>query len=275
MELTIGESGLGRVDDMGGREDPRLGPIWPGPICLDAAVGVPWSGSGTRAQHSPHFVMASTVSREMLFRQKDVRRVPGRAFPMPKTVSIREVGPRDGLQIEEPLATADHVGSSNPLWALESSVSRSRASCRRRRCRPWLPRGRCRRHAGPCRLCHDHRTCPERPRCRAGARSGRRGVDGDFVGFRVVQPAQRENDDRTVGERGEGHLLPRFVFEGPLWTTVVSSAFGSPYEGDISPVEVGALCEHLRDAGVAAVLSQTRPAWRPRECCQRFSKSPA
>ncbi len=55
----------------------------------------------------------------------------------PARVEIREVGPRDGLQNEAPVAVEDRVRLIDALSAPGSAASRRHRSCRRRRSRRW------------------------------------------------------------------------------------------------------------------------------------------
>ena len=166
---------------------------------------------------------------------------------LPAAVVIRDVGPRDGLQPEAPVAVADRVRLSRRWWRPGSrrieavafvspkavpamaGAAEVLAAVPRAAGRPLLGAGpqRAGRRAGPRgrrRRAHRHRSRCRRPTTSAtcGCRS-------------TSPPTPSSGSARSPG------TCPS--------TPSLSCSFGSPYEGDVPPADVAALARRLRDGG--------------------------
>jgi hydroxymethylglutaryl-CoA lyase len=183
---------------------------------------------------------------------------------MPRAVNIREVGPRDGLQIEEPLDTADRVeliqslvGAGIEHIEVASFVSPKAV--------PAMA------HAADV---VDMLDLPDSvtitalvPNVRGAELALAAGVGELTVTLSVSESYNQRNVRMTTEESVSEVTDISFLASssGVPVDAVISCAFGSPYEGDISPDQVGALCGRLRDAGVAAVtLADTTGMATPR-----------
>ena len=183
---------------------------------------------------------------------------------MPKTVSIREVGPRDGLQIEEPLATADRVELIQSL--VGAGIERIEvASFVSPKAVPAMA------HAADVvdmlDLAGSVTITALVPNVRGAELALAAGVGELTVTLSVSESYNQRNVRMSTGQSVSEVKDICFLASssGVPVDAVVSCAFGSPYDGDISAVEVGALCERLRDAGVAAVtLADTTGMATPR-----------
>jgi hydroxymethylglutaryl-CoA lyase len=183
---------------------------------------------------------------------------------MPKKVSIREVGPRDGLQIEEPLDTADRVELIRSL--VGAGIERIEvASFVSPKAVPAMA------HAADVVEMLD---LPDSvtitalvPNVRGAELALAAGVEELTVTLSVSETYNQRNVRMTTGQSvSEVKAICSLASSSEVPVdAVVSCAFGSPYEGDISPDEVGEICRRLREAGVAAVtLADTTGMATPR-----------
>ena len=171
---------------------------------------------------------------------------------MSSQIAIREVGPRDGLQAEEPVPVADRarliaalvaagLGEIEAVSFVSPKAVPSMASADevlRAVGRPgdvWL-----------------WALVPNRRGAELALASG--GVDALTVTASASETYSRRNVNMSVEESVANVAAIRDVV-GPTMTidAVISCAFGSPYEGDIAPSVVGALADRLRDAGATTI----------------------
>ncbi|MGD0084194.1 MAG: hydroxymethylglutaryl-CoA lyase [Acidimicrobiales bacterium] len=183
---------------------------------------------------------------------------------LPSSVTVREVGPRDGLQSERPVeparraALVDQLAAAGCRWIEAVSFVSPRAV-------PAM--------AGAAEVLGAI-TARDRIRVAAlvpnlqGAESAlAAGVDEITVTIAASATYNERNVRRSIPDTlAEIERICRLSAPaGVPVDAVVSCAFGSPYEGDIEPREVSELCDRLSGAGVAALtLADTTGMATPR-----------
>ena len=182
----------------------------------------------------------------------------------PATVTIREVGPRDGLQGEAPVAAAERVSLIDGLLAagvrhlevgafVSPTAVPAMAGSDEVIAAVGRPEGVVRTALVP------------------NARGAELALAAGVEELTVTVSASAVYNERNVRMSIDGSVAAIEVIAGlaggarvPV-DAVVSCAFGSPYEGDIDPDEVGALCRRLLAAGVTALtLADTTGMATPR-----------
>jgi hydroxymethylglutaryl-CoA lyase len=182
---------------------------------------------------------------------------------LPAAVEIREVGPRDGLQAEDPVAVEERV-------ALVAAL----AGCGLRRIEAAAfvsPR------AVPSMAGADAvlAAVPRRPdvtllalvpNVRGAEAAVAAGVDALTVTVSASATYNERNVRMTVDESVAEVAAIRAAVGADLPVdAVVSCAFGSPYEGDLPVAEVAGLGERLLDAGATSLtLADTTGMATPR-----------
>lgn len=187
-----------------------------------------------------------------------------RAPQLPAAVSIREVGPRDGLQGERPVA---------PARRAELVAALARAGAREIEVAAFVSPRAVPAMAGAAEvaaLCAGIEGLTRVglvPNARGAADAVAAGVDA-LTSTISASPAYGE---RNVGMSIAGSLaeLEGIVAAkegaGIELDVVVSCAFGSPYEGDVDPAEVASLAAACREAGADRItLADTTGMATPR-----------
>jgi len=169
---------------------------------------------------------------------------------LPAAVSIRDVGPRDGLQPLEPVPVADRVR------LVEALVS---AGVRRIEAAAFVSPRAVPAMAGAAEVMAavprsgDVTYAALVPNLRGAELALESDVDELTVTISLSETYNQRNVRMSVAESeaviGE---ICRAAGATPV-DAVISCAFGSPYEGDIAPADVIALADRLREAGCAAV----------------------
>ena len=185
---------------------------------------------------------------------------------LPAAVLLREVGPRDGLQAERPVSVAvraDLVGrlvdAGFANIELCSFVSPTAV--------PAMAGGaEVVALVGP--LPGVVRTALV-PNVRGARAAVEVGIDAVTVTISASAEYNLRNVRRTIAESLTEIVgiveLAADATPAPTVDVVVSCAFGSPYEGDIAPAAVRAMCARLRDLGAVAVtLADTTGMATPR-----------
>jgi len=167
-------------------------------------------------------------------------------------VDIREVGPRDGLQGEEPVTVENRVRLINAL--LDAGVRHIEA------CSFVSPKAvPAMAGAAEVMAAVDRRAgvtfTALVPNAKGASMAMESGVDELTVTI-SASPAYNEKNvrmtiDESVAQVGEICQLAGAA-SVPV-DAVVSCAFGSPYEGEISPDTVASLADRLLDAGVKSL----------------------
>lgn len=186
------------------------------------------------------------------------------ALHLPEQVTIRDVGPRDGLQPEQPVPVADRVRLVRAL--LDAGLTHVEiAAFVSPRAVPTM--------AGAAEVVA---SVPPReglvrtalvPNIRGATDALGSGVEELTVTISISEAYNRanvgmsteESENEIVGivEAAEAHATPV--------DAVISCAFGSPDEGDIAPRSVRAIAERLRASGVSTItLADTTGMATPR-----------
>jgi hydroxymethylglutaryl-CoA lyase len=179
---------------------------------------------------------------------------------LPALVVIRDVGPRDGLQPESPVPVAERVRLVEAL--VDAGVHRIEAAAfvspkavpamdGASELMTLLPRESIVRYSALV------------PNALGATRALETDVDELTVTISMSEVYNQRNVHRAVEESvAEIEQICALAAEaegsdddvdGVPVDAVLSCAFGSPYEGDISPREVGAMAQRLRDLGCAAI----------------------
>ena len=166
------------------------------------------------------------------------------------TVRIREVGPRDGLQAEDPVPVEGRVRLLDALAAagLREIEAVSFVSPK---AVPSMA------DAGAVLAVVDRdpsvRYVALVPNVRGAELAMEAGVDALTVTVSASHAYNGKNVKMTIDESVESVRGIRAVAGALEIDAVISCAFGSPYEGDIAPAAVGALGERLLDAGATSL----------------------
>lgn len=190
---------------------------------------------------------------------------------LPPEVSLRDVGPRDGLQPEEPVSVADRVRLVEAL--LDAGVRNVEVAA-------FVSPKAVPAMAGAAEVVAAVAPRPEVvraalvPNVRGAELALAAGIDEVTVTISASETYNQRNvkmataeSEAVIAEIVELAEAPAVVGTGAATPVdaVVSCAFGSPYEGEIAPLEVADLCVRLLDAGVAQVtLADTTGMATPR-----------
>jgi hydroxymethylglutaryl-CoA lyase len=166
------------------------------------------------------------------------------------TVRIREVGPRDGLQVEKPLPPESRICLLEALVAAGVDEVEAVAFVSPRAVPAMDGAAEVLARFSPAGITR-WALVPNRRGAEAALQAG---ADGLSVTASASEQYSQRNVrmgvDRAVEEaaRIAGAAGGRVPIDA-----VVSCAFGSPYEGDIDPAFVGRLVSRLKDAGASTV----------------------
>ena len=172
--------------------------------------------------------------------------------PYPEAVSIREVGPRDGLQNEAPVAVADRIALIDALSA--TGLARIEAVS-------FVSPSAIPPMAGAAEVMARIERRPGVtysalvPNVRGAHDAVAAKVDEIEAVVSASETHNQRNVRRTVAESLTGiyEVVAVAAEAGIAVEGIVSTAFGCPYEGDIAPQRVAQLAGHLVDAGCAAL----------------------
>lgn len=183
---------------------------------------------------------------------------------LPGSVHIREVGPRDGLQVEEPLDPSDRADLVRSL--VSAGIDRIEAvSFVSPKAVPAMA------HAAEVIAMIDLpgavTVTALVPNVRGAELALATGI-GELTVTVSASVAYNQRNVRMTTRQSVDELKEICALgstAGVPVDAVVSCAFGSPYEGDISARQVGDLCDRLRSNGAAAVtLADTTGMATPR-----------
>lgn len=166
------------------------------------------------------------------------------------TVRIREVGPRDGLQAEEPVAVEGRVRLIEALTAagLREIEAVSFVS-------PKAVPSMADAATVLAGVARDPsvRYLALVPNVRGAELAVDAGIDALTVTVSASATYNEKNVKMTIEESVASVCGIRAVAGSLEIDAVISCAFGSPYEGEIAPSAVGALGERLLDAGATSL----------------------
>jgi hydroxymethylglutaryl-CoA lyase len=162
----------------------------------------------------------------------------------PSRVEIREVGPRDGLQNEDPVPAAAKVELLNALS--RTGVPRIEAvSFVHPKAIPQMA------DADEVWAAADKLPDVRYSALVPNSRGARRALDAGFHEIEVVVSASdthnRKNVNRSTEESLDdiAALIEMLHAEGATAEVVVSTSFGCPYEGDIAPTRVASIVDRV------------------------------
>jgi hydroxymethylglutaryl-CoA lyase len=165
-------------------------------------------------------------------------------------VVVREVGPRDGLQSEAPVAVEDRVRLVEALIA---------AGLRRIEACSFVSPKAVPSMAGAAELMASVPRSPGAvsytalvPNVRGAEMALASSVDELTVTISASEAYNQKNVRMSVDESVDVVASICALSTVPV-DAVVSCAFGSPYEGDLAVGDVSSLCGRLRDVGVSAL----------------------
>lgn len=167
---------------------------------------------------------------------------------MPSRVSVREVGPRDGLQNEEPVATARKVELIDVLSA--TGLRRiETVSFVRPAAVPQMADAA--EVAAQIRRRHGVAYSALVPNWRGAQRALAAGFDQVEVVVSASDTHNRANVNRSTAESLDelAVLISHVHAAGGSAEVIVATAFGCPFEGDIPPQRVAAVAEKALAAG--------------------------
>ena len=170
--------------------------------------------------------------------------------PLPDAVIIRDVGPRDGLQPERPVAPADRVRLIEAL--VGAGVRHIEAVAFVSPTAVPAMAGAAEVLAGAPRLT-DLRYTALVPNLRGTELALAAEVDELTVTISLSETYNQRNVRMSID--ASARVIEQICsLAGPTPVdAVLSCAFGSPYEGEVAPSEVASLADRLRDAGCAAI----------------------
>ena len=185
---------------------------------------------------------------------------------LPTSVVIRDVGPRDGLQPERPLTVGERVRLIEALVA--AGVRRIEAVAFVSSMAVPAMAGAAEVLAGVPRSA-DLRYSALVPNVRGAELALECAVDELTVTASLSEVYSQRNVRMSVAESATSIAgICRVAGNLPV-DAVLSCSFGSPYEGEIAPAEVGALVARLREAGCTAVtLADTTGMATPRRVAE-------
>ena len=171
--------------------------------------------------------------------------------PLPSSIAIREVGPRDGLQPEEPVPVATRVelitalvgaGLSTIEVAAFVSPKAVPAMAGAAEVMAALPRSPAVRHVALV------------PNVKGAELAAEAGVDALTLTVSASETYSQRNVHMSVDQSlaQVGAIRAAIGDDLPV-DTVVSCSFGSPYEGDIAPGSVASLGRRARESGSTSV----------------------
>ena len=171
---------------------------------------------------------------------------------LPADVDIREVGPRDGLQPEPPVAVADRVRLIEALLGAGARHIEAVAFVSPKAVPAMAGAADVLAALGPRQ---GVRIAALVPNLRGAEMALDAGIDELTVTISISPTYNARNVHMTPAESEAviGDIASLASFSGTPVDAVVSCAFGSPYEGDIAPADVAALGRRLAELGCAAV----------------------
>jgi hydroxymethylglutaryl-CoA lyase len=174
-----------------------------------------------------------------------------RPGPLPSSISVREVGPRDGLQAEGPVPIGARVALIEALVA--AGVAQIEAVA-------FVSAKAVPSMAGAADVLAQLPRSPGVrywalvPNLRGASMALDAGVDGLTVTVSASETYSEKNVRMSVSESvAEAGRIAALAHGRVQVDGVISCAFGSPYEGDLDPSVVASLGQQLRDGGATSL----------------------
>lgn len=165
----------------------------------------------------------------------------------PTDIVLREVGPRDGLQPEAPVPVVQRIELVEALIAAGATTIEATAFVSPKAVPAMADAAEV--------MAGVHRSEGVRywalvPNTRGAERALDAGVDGLTVTLSASEGYSQRNVRMSVEESlAQVGAIAEVVGEQVPIDTVISCAFGSPYEGDMDPADVAVLGRRVLDAG--------------------------
>lgn len=177
-----------------------------------------------------------------------MRSFGGRIAGAPGAIAIREVGPRDGLQPEVPVPVGDRVRLVEALVAAGASEVELASFVSPEAVPAMAGAGEV--FAGV-PAAEGLTRWALVPNLRGAVDAMAAGADALTVTVSVSPTYNRRNVgmDVSASVAAIGQITALAATGALVVDAVVSCAFGSPYEGDVEPADVAALCTRLTGAG--------------------------
>jgi hydroxymethylglutaryl-CoA lyase len=170
---------------------------------------------------------------------------------MPAEITIREVGPRDGLQPEDAVPVADRVALVEALVAAGVRTIEAAAFVSPRAVPSMAGAGQV---MAEVRRSPGVRYIALVPNAKGASMALDAGVDGLSLTVSASEAYSQRNVHMSVEESLAQVAAVRSVVGASLpLDTVISCAFGSPYEGEIPPSDVAAMGRRALDAGSSSL----------------------
>lgn len=182
----------------------------------------------------------------------------------PNAIVIRDVGPRDGLQAEQPVSVEDRVRMIEGLAA--SGLTRVEVcSFVSPKAVPSMAGGAEVVAAVPSRL--GFRRTALVPNLRGAQMALDSGVEEITITVSASESYSQKNVHMSVAEAIESAAtICALTSSGTPVDVVISCAFGSPYEGELSPDNISALCDQLLEIGATCcTLADTTGMATPKQ----------
>ncbi|MFP5328394.1 MAG: hydroxymethylglutaryl-CoA lyase [Acidimicrobiia bacterium] len=181
---------------------------------------------------------------------------------LPGRITVREVGPRDGLQAEAPVAVEQRVRLVESLVAAGARDIEAVAFVSPKAVPSMAGAAEVMallaRRAGV-------RFWALVPNLRGAEMALEAGADALSVTLSASPTYSEKNTKMTIDEAVEGLRLIAAAAGDVAVDAVISCAFGSPYEGEIAPAEVLSLAQRCAEAGARSLtLADTTGMATPR-----------
>lgn len=181
---------------------------------------------------------------------------------LPGRITVREVGPRDGLQAEAPVAVEQRVRLVESLVAAGARDIEAVAFVSPKAVPSMAGAAEVmallERRAGV-------RFWALVPNLRGAEMALEAGADALSVTLSASPTYSEKNTKMTIDEAVEGLRLIAAAAGDVAVDAVISCAFGSPYEGEIAPAEVLSLAQRCAEAGARSLtLADTTGMATPR-----------
>lgn len=172
------------------------------------------------------------------------------SWDLPDSVSIRDVGPRDGLQPEQPVGVADRIALVHALTGA-GVIDVEVAAFVSPKAVPAME-GAADVVASIERV-HGVTYWALVPNVKGAELAVAAGVDAITVTVSASETYSQANVKQSTEESiaGIAHIVA--AADGREVDTVISCAFGSPYDEDVGAFDVAAIVERVREAGSAHV----------------------
>jgi hydroxymethylglutaryl-CoA lyase len=171
---------------------------------------------------------------------------------LPSSVELREVGPRDGLQVEEPRTVDERLALIGALAGAGFRASEVGSFVSPKAGPAMADSAEVVRRS---RELGGFRVVGVALNARGATDAVAAGVDEITAGVSASEGYSRSNTNMSIAD-ALGHVEAMCAIGRDAGVDVdltVSCAFGSPYEGEIAPAEVARIVAHGREAGATSI----------------------